>query len=66
MVHAGLMEKIMIKTNAINTAATSERELTEAELEHVSGGKLLEAAVKGKVFKTVEIHGTASYDPPPY
>ena len=39
------------------------RELTTDELEHVSGGrgtpKLLEAAIKGQVFKKVEIHGTA-------
>ena len=44
-------------------AARSERELTAEELEHVSGGrgtpKLLEAAIKGQVFKKVEIHGTA-------
>ena len=50
-------------TNAINAAATSERELTADELEHVSGGrgapKLLETAIKGQVFKKVEIHGTA-------
>jgi bacteriocin-like protein len=63
MAHAGLMEKIMSETNAINPAATNERELTEAELEHVSGGKgtpkLLETAIKGQVLKTVEIHGTA-------
>jgi lactobin A/cerein 7B family class IIb bacteriocin len=30
--------KIMSKTTAINPAATSERELTEAELDAVSGG----------------------------
>jgi bacteriocin-like protein len=58
-----MMEKIMSKTNAVNTAATSECELTDAELEHVSGGKgtpkLLETAIKGQVVKTVEIHGTA-------
>jgi hypothetical protein len=36
-----------------------DRELTAAELDAVSGGKLLEAAVRGKVFKKVEIHGTA-------
>ena len=32
------MEKIMSKTSAINTAATSKRELTEADLALVSGG----------------------------
>ena len=30
-----------------------------AHPEEVKGGKLLEGAVKGKVFKSVEIHGTA-------
>ena len=35
-----------------------DRELTAAELDAVSGGKLLETAVRGKVFKKVEIHGT--------
>ena len=35
-----------------------DRELTAAELDAVSGGRLLEAAVRGKVFKKVEIHGT--------
>ena len=42
MVRAGLMEKIMSKTNdtSYDVAATSERELTEAELETVSGGFL--------------------------
>ena len=43
--------------------ANQANELTEEELEHVSGGrgtpKLLEAAIKGQVFKKVEIHGTA-------
>jgi hypothetical protein len=29
-----------------------------AHPEEVKGGKLLESAVKGKVFKKVEIHGT--------
>jgi hypothetical protein len=33
--------------------------LADSELDAVPGGKLLEAAVKGKVFTTVEIHGTA-------
>jgi hypothetical protein len=54
MVRAGLMEKIMSKTNDTwcCAAARSERELTADELEHVSGGtpKLLEAACKGQVF----------------
>jgi bacteriocin-like protein len=47
------MEKIM--TTAINTAAKSERELTEAELNHISGGthKLSEAACKGTIFHEV-------------
>ena len=40
MVRAGLMEKIMNKTNdtSYDVAATSERELTGAELETVTGG----------------------------
>ena len=42
-----------------NKDTEKTRELTEDELNHVSGGKLLEAATKGKVFKQVEIHGTA-------
>ena len=46
-----------------NELANQANELTEDELEHVSGGrgtpKLLEAAIKGQVFKKVEIHGTA-------
>ena len=33
--------------------------LADSELDAVSGGRLLEAATKGKVFKQVEIHGTA-------
>jgi hypothetical protein len=42
MVRAGLMENIMSKTNdtSYDVAATSERDLTEAELETVSGGFL--------------------------
>ena len=45
MVRAGLMEKIMSKTNdtSYDVAATSERELTEAELELVNGGALSSA-----------------------
>ena len=42
-----------------NKDTEKTRELTEDELNHVSGGKLLETAVKGQVFKKVEIHGTA-------
>jgi hypothetical protein len=40
MVRAGLMEEIMSKTNdsSYDVAATSERELTEAELDLVAGG----------------------------
>jgi hypothetical protein len=40
MVRAGLMEKIMSKTNdtSYDVAATSERELAEAELDFVAGG----------------------------
>ncbi len=37
----------------------STRELTTDELDAVTGGKLLEAAVKGKVYSRVEIHVTA-------
>ena len=60
-----VMETIMSKTNhaSYGAAATSERELTEDDLALVSGGKdtpkLLEYFSKGKVFTTVEIHGTA-------
>jgi len=31
----------------------------KAQAKGIKGGKLLEAAAKGKVFKKVEIHGTA-------
>jgi hypothetical protein len=31
----------------------------KAQSRGIKGGKLLEAAVKGEVFKSVEIHGTA-------
>jgi hypothetical protein len=41
--------------------STDQRALSDSELDGVIGGKLLEAAVKGKVFKKVEIHGTATY-----
>jgi hypothetical protein len=64
-----VMETIMSKTNhtSYGAAATSElgraklenRVLADSELDAVSGGRLLEAATKGKVFKQVEIHGTA-------
>jgi bacteriocin-like protein len=58
------MEKIMSKTTMHNSEASLEvhelkHELSEAELNHVSGGTLLEAALKGHVFKKVEIHATA-------
>jgi bacteriocin-like protein len=50
-------------SNSNVTDITDIRELTVDELEHVSGGKgtpkLLETAVKGHVYKSVEIHGTA-------
>ena len=53
----------MSKTTMHNSEASLEvhelkHELNEDELNHVSGGNLLEAATKGKVFKKVEIHGT--------
>jgi predicted ribosomally synthesized peptide with nif11-like leader len=46
--------------------STDQRALSDSELDGVTGGtkalpKLLEAAIKGKVFKKVEIHGTATY-----
>jgi bacteriocin-like protein len=62
------METTMSKITMHNSEATSNHapeltnqanELSTDELNHVSGGKLLEAAVKGQVFKKVEIHGTA-------
>jgi bacteriocin-like protein len=62
------MEMTMNKTTMHNSEAMSNHvpeltnqanELSTDELNHVSGGKLLEAAVKGHVFKKVEIHGTA-------
>ena len=39
-------------------AKIENRVLADSELDAVSGGKLLEAAGKGKVFHKVEIHGT--------
>jgi len=62
MVLAGLMENIMSKTNDISKldhAKLENRVLADSELDAVTGGRLLEAATKGKVFKHVEIHGTA-------
>jgi bacteriocin-like protein len=62
------MEKTMSKTTMHNSEAMSNHvpeltnqanELSTDKLNHVSGGKLLEAATKGQVFKKVEIHGTA-------
>ena len=46
--------------------STDQRALSDSELDGVTGGtkalpKLMEAAIKGKVFKQVEIHGTATY-----
>ena len=60
MVHAGLMEKIMSKApSKLDHAKLENRVLADSELDAVTGGRLLEAATKGKVFKHVEIHGTA-------
>jgi bacteriocin-like protein len=42
-------------TTAINTASTGERELTEAELNHVSGGKGGDAPVKYMEYKLKEV-----------
>jgi len=59
------MEKNMSKTNdtsKLDRAKLENRVLADSELDAVAGGRLsplLEAAVKGKVFKEVEIHGTA-------
>jgi hypothetical protein len=61
MVLAGLMENIMSKTNDISKldhAKLENRVLADSELDAVTGGKLLESAVKGKVYHRVEIHGT--------
>ena len=59
----GVMEKIMSKTNetSYDPVATSERELTEAELEHVSGGKGIETAIKGQVVRTIELTGHVGF-----
>jgi bacteriocin-like protein len=48
------METTMSTNTAINTAAKSERELTEAELNHVSGGKG-DAPVKYMEYKLKEV-----------
>jgi len=56
------MEKNMSNTDdtsKLDHAKLENRVLADSELDAVSGGKLLEAAVKGKVFTTVEIHCTA-------
>ena len=56
------MEKIMSKahdTSKLDHAKLENRVLADSELDAVTGGRLLEAATKGKVFKHVEIHGTA-------
>jgi hypothetical protein len=63
------MENIMSKTDDTSRPAALEdhRPLADTELDAVAGGKLidaappklLEAALKGKVFTKVEIHGTA-------
>jgi hypothetical protein len=54
--------KSMSKTNDTakldHTALEDNHPLADSELDAVTGGRLLEAASKGKVFKTVEIHGT--------
>jgi hypothetical protein len=59
------MEMVMTsKTNDTSNIATLEDQgtLADSELDAVTGGKampkLLETAVKGHVFKQVEIHGT--------
>ena len=58
-----LMEKNMSKTDdtsKLDHIKLENRVLADSELDAVTGGKLklLEAAVKGKVFTKVEIHGT--------
>ena len=40
------METTMSKNTAINTAATGEHELNEAELNHVSGGSFTYGAIE--------------------
>ena len=51
----------MSKTTDTSDIANFEQHelLADSELDAVTGGKLLETAVKGKVHHTVEIHGTA-------
>ena len=55
------MEKNMSNTDDTSNIATFEDQniLADSELDAVTGGRLLEAAAKGKVFSRVEIHGTA-------
>ena len=56
-----LMEKNMSKTDdtsKLDHAKLENRVLADSELDAVTGGKLLETAVKGKVYHRVEIHGT--------
>ena len=57
---AGLMEKNMSKNDDTSNITTFEDQniLADSELDAVTGGRLLEAATKGKVFSRVEIHGT--------
>ena len=45
----------MSENTAINTAATGEHELNEAELNHVSGGKGGDAPVKYMEYKLKEV-----------
>ena len=55
------MEKNMSKTDdtsKLDHAKLENRVLADSELDAVTGGKLLETAVKGKVYHRVEIHGT--------
>jgi hypothetical protein len=60
------MEKSMSKTDdtsKLDHAKLENSVLADSELDAVAGARhsplLLEGAVKGKVFKQVEIHGTA-------
>ena len=47
-------------TSKLDHAKLENRVLADSELDAVTGGKLLETAVKGKVYHRVEIHGTHS------
>ncbi len=57
----------MSKTSHASNGAKDHGALEDTELDVVTGGKLIdtatpklfEAAIKGQVFKKVEIHGTA-------